>query len=169
MRKSLLLLLSISGSIAAPAFASTTTGSLTVQANVQASCYLNTAAANQGSALLNFGTITNLQSNVNADAATSGSALSLICSSGTTYAVSADLGTNATGQQRQMANGSNHLPYNLYSDSARTTAITSGAAFASSTGTGLAQNINLWGAVPAGSTLPPPGSYVDTVTLTVTY
>ncbi|MFY0084261.1 spore coat protein U domain-containing protein, partial [Acinetobacter baumannii] len=39
----------------------------------------------------------------------------------------------------------------------------------SGTGTGAVQTVNVYGRIPAGSTLPSAGSYVDTVTVTVTY
>lgn len=169
MRKVILSLAVISGMTAAPVMAATTTGTLTVQAQVQSSCYLDSNGANLGNALLDFGTVTNLESNVDAQADTSGSALSVICTNGTTYDVSANLGSNANDQQRQMANGTNRLPYVLYSDASRSTQITDGTTFASGTGNGLSQPINIYGRIPAGTVLPSPGSYVDTVTLTVSY
>ncbi|GAK26782.1 Csu type fimbrial protein [Serratia liquefaciens] len=170
MRNTLLPFAMLSSLIAAPAMAATTSATLTVQAVVQSSCYLDSnAGSNLGNALLDFGTLTNLENNVDAAATTAGSALSIICTDGTTYDVAANLGSNADDQQRQMANGSSRLPYNLFSDSVRSTQIANGTPFASGTGNGLSQNINIYGRIPAGTALPSPGNYLDTVTLTVTY
>ncbi|MBZ7467746.1 MAG: spore coat U domain-containing protein [Klebsiella michiganensis] len=169
MRKLILSLAVFSGLTAAPAMAATTTGTLTVQALVQSSCYLDSAGANLGNALLDFGTVTNLEKEIDAKADTAASALSVICTNGTTYDVSADLGSNANDQQRQMSNGNDHLPYVLYSDAVRSTQISNGTTFASGIGNGLSKVIPVYGRIPAGTALPSPGSYVDTVTLTVTY
>ena len=160
----------LSSLVATPVMAATTTATLTVQAVVQSSCYLDSnAGSTLGNALLDFGPLSNLENNVDAEATTAGSALSIICTNGTTYDVAANLGSNADDQQRQMANGSNRLPYNLFSDNARSTQIANGTTFASGTGNGLSQNINIYGRIPAGTALPSPGNYLDTVTLTVTY
>lgn len=171
MRKPVIVLTALASLIAAPAFAATTTGVLTVRATVEESCVLDTTNAQAGNALLDFGTVTSLVSNVDADTTTGTNAsLALICSNGTTYTVALDAGANASGQQRRMAGGaSEFLPYDLYSDSARAAPISSGASFASASGNGRTQTIPIYGRIPAGSTLPGAGAYVDTVTLTVTY
>jgi spore coat protein U-like protein len=39
----------------------------------------------------------------------------------------------------------------------------------SSSGTGNAQNVTVYGRVPSGQATVPPGAYADTVTVTVTY
>lgn len=170
MRKTRLSFAVLSCLSVMPAMAATTSATLTVKAVIQSSCYLDSnAGASLGNALLDFGTVSNLENNVDAAADTTGAALSLICTNGTTYDVAADLGGNAEAQQRQMANGVERLPYNLYSDAVRSTEIANGSTFASGTGNGLSQNINIYGQIPAGTALPGPGNYLDTVTLTVTY
>lgn len=171
MFKNLLPLALLTSLLAVPAFAATTTGSLTVKATVQESCYLDSGAgAQSGNALIDFGTISNLESNVDADTASAGgAALSIICTNGTTYDVSAGPGTNVDGSQRRMAGAGEFLPYDLYLDSNHATAIVDGTPFAIGTGTGLSQDIDIYGRIPANTTLPAAGNYTDTVTLTVTY
>lgn len=176
MRKQLLFL---SGVLSLPfvANADTATGTLQVQAVVQATCSVNTTSTGtSGPALLDFGTITNLTADVTADT-TSGSvangAVSTLCSTGTTWTLTADGGLHSSSTQRQMADtGSGVLPYDLYSDSAHSNAIGINDAqnpVATGTGTGAAVTTPVYGLIPAGTTMPEAGSYADTVTLTVTY
>lgn len=78
---------------------------------------------------------------------------------------------------RQMAQGAARLPYQLFKDSGRTqiwdatggTAAIGGSGGVSDTGTGAAQNKTVFASIPAGTTLPAPGTYTDTVVITVTY
>lgn len=157
--------------------AATATGTLQVQATVQATCSVNTSSAGAiGPALLDFGTITNLTADVTADT-TAGTvangAVSTLCSTGTTWTLTADGGQNVTGTQRQMSNtATGVLPYNLYRDAARSLSIGINDAanpVATGTGTGSAETTPVYGVIPAGTAMPPAGSYNDIVTLTVTY
>jgi len=98
----------------------------------------------------------------------------------TPYSIGLDNGANASGSQRRMRLGatSNYLNYGLYIDSARsqawttttsTTSCTGGASTCSlGTGTGLNQNVPIFGRVPPQSA-PLTGNYTDTVVVTVTY
>lgn len=171
MRKHVFSLTLISSLLAVPAFAATTTGNLTVKAVVQESCLLDSSAGSDaGNAVIDFGTITSLAANVDADTTTAGgAALSVICSNGTTYDVSADLGANPTGTQRRMAGATDYLPYDLYADTGRSTLVGNGVTFFSGTGNGLSQDIEIYGRIPAGTQLPAADNYLDTVVLTVTY
>jgi spore coat protein U-like protein len=77
-----------------------------------------------------------------------------------------------------MISGANFLNYNLYVDAAHTfpwstatgagTCTTSGDCYLG-TGNGSAQSISIYGAVPTTATAPPPGTYTDTVTMTITF
>ncbi len=164
----------LASALVIPAFAATTiNGNLTVQATVVSTCTLNTAAAaGAGNGLLNFGQVTSTIGAVNADTTTAGNyGLSVVCSNLTPYTVFANSGANASGGQNNMKGpGAALLPYNLYTSSARTTAfpITSGAAL-SFTGNGTSQTIPFYGQIPAGTTLPAAGAYIDTVVLSITY
>jgi spore coat protein U-like protein len=98
------------------------------------------------------------------------------CTKGTTFTVALDKGTTATGTvaQRLMTNGTDTLQYNLYTTAAFGTIFgdTLGLTQAG-TGTGLANNVGftVYGKLPdnASNQGVTPGSYSDTIGVTVSY
>jgi len=106
-------------------------------------------------------------------------AVSVNCSAGATYTIYLGDGGNriSGGGNRQMSSGSNLLPYQLYKDNGRTsiwdttggTTATGGSGGVTLTGTGAAASTTVYASIPAGTALPPPGSYNDTVVVTVAY
>jgi spore coat protein U-like protein len=100
------------------------------------------------------------------------STISVTCTDTTTYNVglSAGLATGATVTTRSMQNGSALLHYSLFSNSGYTTnwGNTIGANTVAGTGNGAVQPLTVYGQVPAGQH-PTPGSYADTITVSVTY
>lgn len=119
-----------------------------------------------GSASLDFGTTTTLASLI--DAQTN---VSVTCSGTLPYRISLGnglYGTSAT--TRKMGSGANRITYSLYRDAARTLnwGSTLGTDTLSGTGTGAAVSVPIYGRVPAQA-LPVPGTYTDTVTMTITY
>ena len=89
-----------------------------------------------------------------------------------------DNGANVTGSQRRMKSGANYLNYGLYLDfgyvnpwttSASNSTCTTTSDCYLGTGNGSAQLVNIYGQVPSTGTAPAPGSYTDTVTMTITY
>ncbi len=173
MRKTTITLGLITALLAAPAFAGSITGNLTVQANVVAGCNLNTkAAAGNGNGLLDFGNITSTLAANDANTKTTGSyGVSVVCTNTTQYTVYANNGANASsGQNNMKGPGGALLPYNLYSDAPGGNLFpTSSAAALSYTGNGTAQTVDFYGRIPAGALLPAPGLYTDTVTVTIAY
>ncbi len=152
--------------------AATATGSLSVTATLAASCTVNTSTTGTTTnAVLNFGTITSMAANIDAStSSTGGSKVTVLCSNGTAWTIAMNSGNNVSGTQRRMTGGSSeYVPYNLYSDSARTTAIGINTTALSGTGSGALQSYDIYGRIPAGSTLATPGTYTDTVTMTLTY
>ena len=96
------------------------------------------------------------------------------CTNTTTYDVGLDVGTypGATYSTRYMADASlNALLYALYTDNTYATVWgeTIGVDTVAGTGDGTAQALTVYGYVPAGQYLVPPGTYADTITVTVTY
>jgi len=102
------------------------------------------------------------------------------CTSGTAYTV--DIGdglyhitTGGTGGQyrREMASAANRLPYVIYIDSTRATAIDATAValnnlLTTTVGNAVDQPVTIYGRVIAAeSTAKPAGSYADTVTITI--
>lgn len=68
-----------------------------------------------------------------------------------------------------MINGANLVPYQLYTNPARTTVWgnTIGTNTVTGTGNGLIQPLTVYGRVPSASA--PAGPYLDVITATITY
>lgn len=100
----------------------------------------------------------------------SDSRITVTCTSTTAYSVQLDPGKNADGAggRRMKAATGGLVGYGLFRDTARTVAWGSGGQAVTGTGTGSAQQLTVYGRVPAQAT-PAPGTYSDTVVVTVTY
>jgi len=148
-------------------YAATSTGQLSVDATVAASC----SVANT---TLSFGSIDPLVlATADADAQAD---ISVTCSNTTTYNVGLDAGltTAATVTTRQMdiaGAGTDKLNYSLYSDSGRSTnwGETVPTDTVGGTGSGSAIVHTVYGRIPSGQNNAPVGTYNDTVTITITY
>ena len=117
---------------------------------------------------LNFGQYSaQATAQLNAD-----TALTVMCTPQTSYDVGLTEGTSpgATVNQRKMVSGSNTLNYQLYRDSGRTQVWgnTKGTDMVAGVGTGLDQNLTVFGGVPAQQSIPA-GSYADTITVRIYY
>lgn len=116
---------------------------------------------------LSFGNAGSLANNV--DATTS---ISVQCSNGLPYEVglNAGNGAGATVSDRKMTLGGASVSYALYSNSTRTMnwGNTAGTDAVGGIGTGAVQSLTVYGRVPSQST-PAPGTYNDTIVVTVTY
>jgi spore coat protein U-like protein len=142
--------------------AATATTTMTVQVSIVATCTINSAST------LNFGnSIGVLSANVDQQ-----STIQVTCTNTTPYNVglNAGTGTGATVATRKLTSGANTINYTLYSNSGRTTVWgnTIGADTVAATGNGAAQSYTVYGRIPPQTT-PAPGSYTDTITVTVTY
>jgi len=143
-------------------YAATATSSFQVRITVQAQCLAATTTD------LDFGSSGFLSTNIDAQ-----STIQVQCTNTTPYNVGFDQGINgASVTARRMKGGpSNELiSYAIYSNAARTTnwGNTVGTDTMAGTGNGAAQTIQVYGRIPAQTT-PIPGSYTDTITVTVTY
>jgi spore coat protein U-like protein len=148
---------------ATPAAAGSQNANLGVSATVNAKCTISTTA-------LAFGSIDTLS----ASAVTGTGGVAIACTNGSTWTATADAGTGAgaTFASRRMTSGANTLSYSLFTDAGRTTVWgdgTNSSGVITSTGTGTAQNITIYGQIPGSQTGVPAGSYADTVAVTVTY
>jgi spore coat protein U-like protein len=133
----------------------------TVTLTIQADCAIT---ANP----LDFGTTGLITSNI--DQTTT---MNVTCSSGTAYNVGLDAGTtsgSSIASRLLGGTGTNTVGYALYRDSARSQnwGNTVGTDTMSSTGTGSAQTISVYGRVPTQSA-PAAGAYSSTITATVTF
>lgn len=146
----------------AAALAATATGSFQVSVTIEATCTISGATA------LNFGTTGVLNANLDET-----STITVECTNTTPYAIGLNQGVNgASVAAREMVGGpsSESIQYALYSDAARTTnwGNTVSTDTVAAMGTGAAQNFTVYGRI-APQTTPTPGSYTDTITITVTY
>lgn len=145
--------------------AGTATNTLSSQTTV-------TTACNVSGSTLSFGSTINPIGTVPIDAT---STLTVECTNTTPFTLSLSAGINAGGitnfSQRQLKNGSYTLGYQLYTDPGRTTVWgdgTSGSATYGGNGTGGLLSVTIYGRLPS-LTGTVPGTYTDTVTVTITY
>jgi len=152
---------------AAPAFASTSVGNtqdLGVGATIAGNCNISAPTA------LSF-TYDPVVTNASTPTKQSTS-FTVACTNGMTVALSITNGSNAgkaSGSSRAMANNSNYLGYELYSDSNDTT-VWGGSNTVSYTSSSAAtsQTENIYAVVPAGQDAAI-GSYSDTVTIAASF
>lgn len=151
-----------------PATAATTTQQFQVQLQIIAQCVINSTAT------LNFGSIGVLGGsggNVNNDQTTT---VAVQCTNTTPYNIGLDAGTTTGGSvgTRLLLNTNTNetVQYKLYQDSGHSTnwGNTVGTDTQSATGSGASQSYTIYGRIPPQNT-PTPGSYSDTITVTVTY
>jgi len=148
------------GSTSCPTGGLTTSSSFTATATVLSSCTVNATTVNFGSSGILTG---------NTDAQ---GTLSIQCSPSLPYTISLNGGNSGATDptQRKMSFSSANLTYGLYRDAARTLpwGSTVGTNTTSGTGTGVTQTQTVYGRV-ATQTTPAPGTYTDSVVVTVGY
>jgi spore coat protein U-like protein len=162
MKKSPILFLAVGllAGLSVNAVAVSTTGKLDISAIVPAQCVVQSAA-------LPFGVYASSALQQNAQ-------IGVACSAGTSYTISLDSGTGAGGnvaaRKLTTADGANSLNYGLYQDAARTRAWgnSSGSDTVAGVGNGSAQNLPVYGYIPAGQAVRA-GSYSDVVAITLSY
>ncbi|MEZ5815787.1 MAG: spore coat protein U domain-containing protein [Hyphomicrobiaceae bacterium] len=127
----------------------------------------NTGTCSVVATTLDFGSKGVLDASVDAQ-----SQLSVTCTSGAAYTVGLSGGNSGATNPtlRKMSLGANQVTYGIYRNAARTQpwGSTIGTDTIAGTGTGSATVIPVYGRVPAQTT-PVPGTYTDTIVVTVTY
>lgn len=166
MRKIHAMMLIHGAMVAAAAHAATTTTNFTVTSTLLATC---SATANA----LAFGTYT-----PGAGTLTANGTVTVKCTKNSPYTVALNGGstTGGTVAQRLMASGANTLQYNLFTSAALNTVFGDGSGTSKTeagTGAGIATGtaFTVFGQLPdnAANQVAVPGSYSDTVTVTITY
>jgi spore coat protein U-like protein len=166
MHKILTATLAASVMAAGAAQSATTTTTFAVTATVQSTCSATAAT-------LPFGAYT-----PGAGALTANSMISVKCTKNTPYTVALNAGSTTGGAftQRLMASGANTLQYNLYTAATFGTVFgdgTGGTATNAGTGAGVAtaNTVTVYGQLLDSATnqAAVPGSYSDTITVTVSY
>jgi spore coat protein U-like protein len=139
------------------AYATTTTASMSNSATVAAYCTVSTGN-------LSFGTYNGTA------AAPTTATVSLTCTNSTAWSVALDAGTTSGGTEavRKLANGANTLNYTISSDAGHTTNWGTSSGAQTGAGNGSAQTLTAYGNIASGQFVTP-GSYTDTVTVTLTY
>ncbi|WP_293780090.1 spore coat U domain-containing protein [uncultured Oxalicibacterium sp.] len=147
-------------------WSATANNTFQVTATVISSCTVSGTTLNFGNSIDPFSATTPLDST---------STLTVACTNTTPYTVALNAGTHAGGatnfSARAIQNGSSTLGYQLYSDSNRSTVWGNGSNSSgqvSGTGSGSNQSLTIYGRLPS-LTGAVPGSYTDTVTVTITY
>jgi spore coat protein U-like protein len=150
----------------APGRAATSGGSFQVNATIVSACTVS------GSTLTFGASINPLTVGVPLD---STSTLTVQCTNTTPYSVSLNAGANAGGASnfaaRAMKNGTYSMGYQLYTDTGRSSIWGDGtgtSVVSQGTGSGSNQSLTVYGRVSSllGAV---PGTYTDTVTVTITY
>jgi spore coat protein U domain-containing protein, fimbrial subunit CupE1/2/3/6 len=144
-----------------PSSATTVTTTFTATITLAATCIINSAST------LDFGTAGVLTANVPGT-----STIAVQCTNTTPYNIGLDAGagTGATVAVRKLTSGAATVNYSIYSDAGHTTVWgnTVSTDTVAATGNGASQSYTAFGLVPIQTT-PAPGTYTDTVTVTVTY
>lgn len=157
----ILFLISLVATVPQLAAAATSTSSFLVTITITAGCAINSTTT------MDFGTQSALAAEV-----VSQSTITVQCTPLQSYNIGLDEGTapGATVTTRRMINGSDEVAYSLYLDPTRL--LNWGETVGTDTlpfiGTGLQIPHTVYGRVPAQTT-PPPGTYNDTITVTLTF
>lgn len=177
MRRSSLLassLLTLAMSSMANA-AGTVTGQLGIQLIVTDGCTVGNGNVGGSFGTIDFGSVAAITTTLEAQSVGSGGggSFSVTCNTGTSFSVTLDSGINAAGgTQRNMTNGTDAIAYNLFQDAGRTTPWgngSNGGDTLTTTGTGVAQELVVYGQVPPRTAVPSVGTYTDTVQVTVAW
>jgi spore coat protein U domain-containing protein, fimbrial subunit CupE1/2/3/6 len=141
--------------------ATTTTTTFQTKVTIAASCIIG------GASTLDFGSPGLLNANVDQT-----STIQIQCSNTTPFNIGLNQGVNGPSVTNRLMKGSGSatVQYSLYSDSGRTTnwGNTIGTDTVVSSGTGATQSFTVYGRIPPQTT-PAPDTYIDTITVTVTY
>jgi len=137
-----------------------TSASFSVSATDVTTCAVNAST-------LNFGAAGVLRSALDAT-----SSVAVTCTNSAPYTLALDGGLSAATNpaQRKMTLGGQAITYGLYQDSGRSQpwGDSTGTNTVAGTGSGLTQTFTVYGRVPAQTT-PAPGTYTDTVVVTLSY
>lgn len=149
---------------AGPACAGTSANTMTSSTMVVSACVVSGNTLNFGNAISPVGSVP-------VDAAAT---LTVQCTANTSYTVALNAGLNAGGAAnfdgRAMSSGSYRVGYQLYLDAGRATVWGNGtgSGVVTGTGNGGTQSWTIYGRLPS-LTAAVPGTYTDTVTVTVSY
>lgn len=157
----------------APAMAQTVTGTIDATITLTSACEVNGSTATTGVEFgtLDFGSHTTLFTEATTELQTdSGAGISIQCSPGSDASLTVTGGSNdgtVPGSSRAMSNGTSLVPYDLYSDVGLLATLANGTSIPV-TGDGTVQTIPIYGRA-LGTALLTPGTYSDTVAVTLSF
>jgi spore coat protein U-like protein len=156
--------------------AAPTTGVLLATATIEPGCrvvgqMLATTSVDLGS--LNFGTLPSLfRTAITAQSVGPSGTVQVTCSGAVSVDVTISTGLFASGNQRQLGSGANRVPYDLYIDSGLTNIFNGATARTlaiSPVGATTTLNMPIYGRIQANPGAYAPGTYHDTVQITVAW
>lgn len=166
MIKKIILGTIAAATMASPSFAASTTTTFTVKANVAGNCSFNINN-------IDFGTYVQ-----NTEMTLAANVISVNCSTGTTYTITLNNGSNVSGVQRRMNNAGVYIPYQLYTDNTYST-IWNGTQIGTTQGVGQPTGTGTAGTGSATAhtiyaktqavTASRSGDYTDLITATINY
>lgn len=154
------------------AHAQTVTGTIDATITLTSACEVNGSTATTGVdfGTLDFGSHTTLFTEAAAAMAGAGSAISIQCSPGSPASLTITGGSydaQVPGSGRAMSNGTLYIPYDIYADAAFANVLANNTPIAV-TADGTPQLIALY-AQALGNELLVPGTYTDTVSVTLSF
>lgn len=172
---SAIALTALAASIAGPAFAGSSTGTVGVSLNVSAACAVNGGSQTSGS-LGQVGTIafpdqSGVIGTVDATMVPSAGSggLQVLCTPGLTPALTVGSGAHDSGGLRHLNAGSDTVAYRLYTDAGRSNEIAIGQSISLGTATSSPISVPIYGRITGGGATLPAGAYTDTVQVTLAW
>ncbi|MGH1592930.1 Csu type fimbrial protein [Yersinia proxima] len=153
-----------------PAYAVSKTANITVNATLLPTCIAGTAVSGATSfGTLNFGSVTVLNRPIAVTGQANAGAISVQCSKNTSFTVLLSAGQSSNVNGRYLSGGptSQHVNYNLYTDSAHSH-IWDNTVGVSQVASGQPVILPVYGLIPIQST-PTAGVYTDTIQVTVNW
>ena len=161
--------------LAGQAQAVTTVGG-TVNASLvlTSSCLINGVVGANGAVFgaLDFGTATTMFTTLNGQVMSGAGAMTVLCSAGTTPTITLGAGAHdglaAAQGTRALANGTDYVGYDLYSDSGHNTLVAINGNVVLPQSTGVQQTVSIYGKA-TGKVGLPAGTYSDVITVVLTF
>lgn len=148
--------------VASVAYAQAPTAIINIHAHVPDACTTNTT--DYGT--LNFGLHANLTSSIYASSSEGAGSIAVTCTEGLSYSVELDAGQHLTEGNRHLSSKSDQrISYQLFAD-AQHSDLWSHDTPRDAIGTGLVQQMTIYGHVPRQA-IQQPGTYTDNINVTV--
>ncbi|HDU5941804.1 TPA: spore coat protein U domain-containing protein [Klebsiella variicola] len=155
--------------------AGTTTSTFTVSATIENGCVFGDSMGDSVTdfGTIDFGTMSSISDNVDVSSSMGSGSIVVTCTPGLAATIALDYGVNGgSSVERYLINssGNTKLGYQLYQDASHTTVWGTGSlAYNIPSFPGTTQTYTVYARLFASSSMPVAGTYIDTVTVTLTY